>query len=119
MLSLTFIEWHSLSTIHKTLFSTHLHFKFSENSIIYLLNFFRPIELRHYRPKKIVFDETHPDYQETPCAVYGDHSVLLEGMKQAQVLTNTVLVDPELLPTSTDTLSEQELPPVQDKLVKR
>lgn len=71
-----------------------------------------------FRPKKVLFDETHPDYNESRCLTYGDHSVLLEGLKQAQVLTNTVLVNADELQINKDINVDQELP-LQDKLVKR
>lgn len=70
------------------------------------------------REKPVVFDETHPDYNEQPCLTYGDGNVLLEGLKQAQVLTNTVVLDGRTLPFTSEILPEQELP-IQDRLVRR
>jgi large subunit ribosomal protein L37 len=41
------------------------------------------------RPPKL--DETHPFWQEKQCHLYKDSNVLLEGVKQAQVLTKTLV----------------------------
>lgn len=38
-------------------------------------------------------DETHPNWHKEPCFLYGNENVLLEGLQQAQVLTNTVAVN--------------------------
>lgn len=41
-------------------------------------------------PVVIPEDETHPDWHENKCHVYGNANVLLEGVPQAQVMTKTV-----------------------------
>ncbi|XP_053658205.1 39S ribosomal protein L37, mitochondrial [Anopheles marshallii] len=41
----------------------------------------------------VAFDETHPLWQSEPAYVYGDSNVLLEGVRQAQSLLNTVVFD--------------------------
>lgn len=46
------------------------------------------------RPKPL--DENHPDYQKTPCLIYKDNNVLVQGMDQAKVLTNTVTISSSL-----------------------
>lgn len=71
-----------------------------------------------FKPVPVVADETHPDYHEEPCLTYKDHNVLLEGYRQAKILTNTVEINSEVLPLQQDVSLEQELP-LQDKLVKR
>jgi len=35
-------------------------------------------------------DSTHPSWHDDPCLVYGDHSVLVDGLEQAKVFTNSV-----------------------------
>lgn len=44
-------------------------------------------------PPEVQLDENHPLYKQEPCYVYGDRNVLLEGVRQAQVLLNTVVYD--------------------------
>lgn len=41
-------------------------------------------------------DQTHPDWKETECHVYNEKNVLLEALKQAQVLTKTVTFEDTL-----------------------
>nr|CAD7461723.1 unnamed protein product [Timema tahoe] len=40
--------------------------------------------------KPLPWDECHPLYHKQECHMYGNHSVLLKGLDQAKVLTNTV-----------------------------
>lgn len=35
-------------------------------------------------------DETHPKWKTRPCLTFKDDNVLLEGLNQAKILTNTV-----------------------------
>uniref|UniRef100_A0A182YKH1 Large ribosomal subunit protein mL37 n=1 Tax=Anopheles stephensi TaxID=30069 RepID=A0A182YKH1_ANOST len=44
-------------------------------------------------PPPVAYDETHPLWQAEPAFVYGDTNVLLEGVRQAQSLLNTVVFD--------------------------
>ncbi|XP_055524558.1 39S ribosomal protein L37, mitochondrial [Wyeomyia smithii] len=44
-------------------------------------------------PPEQKLDQSHPLYKEEPCYLYGDRNVLLEGVRQAQVLLNTVVYD--------------------------
>ncbi|XP_049285905.1 39S ribosomal protein L37, mitochondrial [Anopheles funestus] len=44
-------------------------------------------------PPPVPFNETHPLWQSEPAYVYGDTNVLLEGVRQAQSLLNTVVFD--------------------------
>ncbi|CAH1396157.1 unnamed protein product [Nezara viridula] len=76
------------------------------------------LPLKSFEPVPVVAGEAHPDYHEEPCLTYKDHNVLLEGFKQAKVLTNTVEINSDVLPLQQDVSIEQELP-LQDKLVKR
>jgi hypothetical protein len=71
-------------------------------------------------PKKVEYDSTHPDYQEIPCLTYTDGNVLLEGLDQAKVLTNTVELEPDTLPESLcRAFEESKQTPQQDELVRR
>ncbi|XP_012251357.2 39S ribosomal protein L37, mitochondrial [Athalia rosae] len=47
-------------------------------------------------PKPHPVNNSHPDWQDTPCLSYRDDNVLLEGENQAMVLTKTVLIANEL-----------------------
>ncbi|XP_055641492.1 39S ribosomal protein L37, mitochondrial [Toxorhynchites rutilus septentrionalis] len=44
-------------------------------------------------PPEVQRDENHPLYKPEECYLYGDRDVLLEGVRQAQVLLNTVVYD--------------------------
>lgn len=44
-------------------------------------------------PKEVKYDETHQYWNNEKCFMHGDSNMLLEGLRQAQVLTKTVLVD--------------------------
>lgn len=55
--------------------------------------------------KPPAFDENHPKWKARPCLTYKDDNVLLEGLSQAQVLTNTVVVG-EGLPSGVYRLPE-------------
>lgn len=44
-------------------------------------------------PPEPKWDQNHPLYQKEPCYLYGDRNVLLEGVRQAQILLNTVVYD--------------------------
>lgn len=69
-------------------------------------------------PRKVEFNENHPLYKEKLCYIYRDGSVLLEGLHQALVLTNTIQISDEL-PFKVGNLVENELLPNQNNLVKR
>ncbi|KAK5647641.1 hypothetical protein RI129_002533 [Pyrocoelia pectoralis] len=47
-------------------------------------------EIPDYIPLPVKFDNTHPNWHDRICHAYGDNDVLLEGLKQAKILTNTV-----------------------------
>ncbi len=47
-----------------------------------------------------MFDNTHPLWKEQKCHIFGDSNVLVEGLRQAQLLTKSVVVDG--LPSSVD-----------------
>ncbi|CAG2057522.1 unnamed protein product [Timema podura] len=54
--------------------------------------------------KPLPWDEFHPLYHKQECHMYGNHSVLLKGLDQAKVLTNTVELEqglPAALPRVT------------------
>ncbi|XP_064540659.1 large ribosomal subunit protein mL37-like [Drosophila montana] len=43
--------------------------------------------------KPISEDQSHPNWHSTACHLFGDNSVLLGGLPQAQVLTNTIEIN--------------------------
>lgn len=51
------------------------------------------IQVAGQLPPEVQLDENHPLYKREPCYLYGDRNVLLEGVRQAQVLLNTVVYD--------------------------
>lgn len=69
--------------------------------------------------KEIPKDENHPLYKKQPCYLYQDHSVLLEGLHQALVLTNSVQLENNVLPKQINDLIDSVQLPQQDLLVKR
>lgn len=60
---------------------------------IFLLNLFCRLEFDSLLPRPLPEDETHPNWHKDPCYLYGNENVLLEGLRQAQVLTNTVTIN--------------------------
>lgn len=65
-------------------------------------------------PKPVEHDETHPLWKPRVCLTYKDDNVLLEGLNQAKILTNTVQVQ-EGLP---ERLAFKELKKDFNSLVK-
>lgn len=57
--------------------------------------FFR-IEIVGYKPKPIPLDSTHPNWHDRILLTYKDNNVLLEGLSQAKILTNTVELKDDL-----------------------
>ncbi|XP_058839460.1 large ribosomal subunit protein mL37-like [Topomyia yanbarensis] len=51
------------------------------------------MELVGQLPPEVKRDQHHPLYKSEPCYLFSDRNVLLEGVKQAQVLLNTVVYD--------------------------
>lgn len=41
-------------------------------------------------PKPVLFDRSHPDWHDQVCHVYRDNNVLVEGLDQAKIVTNSV-----------------------------
>jgi len=70
-------------------------------------------------PRDVLRDESHPMYKQQACHVYGDSSVLLEGLAQAMALTNTVQLVADQLPPQLDPATLTIKLPNQDELVKR
>ncbi|CAB0030064.1 unnamed protein product [Trichogramma brassicae] len=71
-------------------------------------------------PKPLPRDSSHPDYKEVPCLQYGDNTLLLEGIVQAQHLTKTVLFNdalPDSVEKSTEDVSDHTNELVQ-RLIK-
>lgn len=65
----------------------------------------------------IAKDENHPDYKIRECRVLNDGNVLVEGVRQVQVLLNTVQVS-EILPDSVEK-NVAEVAPNIHELVKK
>lgn len=68
-----------------------------------------------FNPPKPKKDENHPDFKPTPCFQYGDADVLVEGLDQAKVLTNTVEVEQDL---PKQILKLKQANPVSDSIHK-
>ncbi|XP_008471108.1 uncharacterized protein LOC103508338 [Diaphorina citri] len=49
-----------------------------------------------FNPPQLRKDVNHPDFKPVPCFSFGDSNVLLEGLDQAKLLTNTVEVNDDL-----------------------
>jgi large subunit ribosomal protein L37 len=71
--------------------------------------------------KPLPLDENHPSYHERSAFMYGENSVLVEGLPQAQNLTNTVILK-QGLPDKIEEMAEENqklLPQDVDERVKR
>ncbi|KAG5882913.1 hypothetical protein JTB14_023375 [Gonioctena quinquepunctata] len=53
---------------------------------------FEKVEVIGYKNKPLPLDETHPNWHDRKLLSYKDSNVLLEGLSQAKVITNTVEV---------------------------
>lgn len=51
------------------------------------------VTFEHLLPREQPLDATHPDWHERAAYTVNDTDVLLEGLRQAQVVTRTVCVD--------------------------
>lgn len=65
-----------------------------------------------------ILNNTHPQWNDNPCYVYGDHSVLVHGLEQAKVFTNSIEPEPGL-PNILKDLYEAYKLPNQDEHVQR
>ncbi|XP_058452028.1 large ribosomal subunit protein mL37 [Malaya genurostris] len=63
------------------------------NELIKTKREFVPFEIVGQLPPKVKRDVNHPLYKSEPCYLFSDGNVLLEGVKQAQALLNTVVYD--------------------------
>ncbi|XP_070164605.1 large ribosomal subunit protein mL37 [Polyergus mexicanus] len=65
----------------------------------------------------ISVNKIHPDWKAQACLIFKDHNVLQEGLRQAQILTNTVC----LLDNSSNYIQDSllDLPEYIDDIVKR
>ncbi|XKL59581.1 hypothetical protein PGB90_000597 [Kerria lacca] len=61
------------------------------------------VETKGMRIEPFKLDNTHPYWHDKPCLIYKDNNVLIEGFKQAQVLTNSVVIE-EGLPKKYESL---------------
>ncbi|KRF99937.1 uncharacterized protein Dwil_GK27784 [Drosophila willistoni] len=67
--------------------------------------------------KPVLEDHTHPNWHSNPCHLFSDNNVLLGGIPQAQVLTNSIEIQnfPQHID---DAIKNQQLPSVLDKNVR-
>lgn len=68
-------------------------------------------------PKPILEDESHPNWHKKACSIFGDQNVLIGGLPQAQVLTNTLEINsfPRQIE---DVLINDQLPKTVDRSVQ-
>lgn len=64
-----------------------------------------------YFPTLEVFDNTHSLWKDRKCHTYNDSNVLLEGIRQAQLLTKSIAVDG--LPSNVEQIIENIKIPAQ------
>ncbi|XP_053698104.1 39S ribosomal protein L37, mitochondrial [Sabethes cyaneus] len=69
-------------------------------------------------PPEVKWDQNHPLYKQEPCYLYGDKNVLLEGVRQAQVLLNTVVYD-ELPLKIEERLEKMKIPAQLDRSMQQ
>ncbi|KAF5308151.1 hypothetical protein FQR65_LT06331 [Abscondita terminalis] len=72
-------------------------------------------EVPDYIPKPTVFDKTHPNWHERICYTYKDNNVLLEGLDQAKIITNTV----ELHDGLPSQIKLEKAPTKLDKIIRK
>lgn len=68
-----------------------------------------------FKEKPLLFDKTHPNWHDETLYSYKDNNVLLEGLKQAKVITNTV----ELKEGLPERLTEINIPDNVHEFVKK
>ncbi|XP_066595251.1 large ribosomal subunit protein mL37 [Prorops nasuta] len=64
------------------------------------------VKIEHFNPKKIPDPTEHPDWKEKIAFTYRNFNVLQEGVKQAQLLTNTIRIGENLPRKIEDLISE-------------
>ncbi|XP_019541947.3 large ribosomal subunit protein mL37 [Aedes albopictus] len=69
-------------------------------------------------PPEVQLDENHPLYKREQCYLYRDRNVLLEGVRQAQVLLNTVVYD-ELPLRVEERLDKMKIPTPLDRSMQQ
>uniref|UniRef100_A0A1A9WPS2 Large ribosomal subunit protein mL37 n=1 Tax=Glossina brevipalpis TaxID=37001 RepID=A0A1A9WPS2_9MUSC len=77
---------------------------------------FQRMEFERFIPLPQTEDETHPNWHQQKCHIYGNNNVLLEGISQAQVLTKTIEIK-ELPNNLKDAISKSQLPSHIDRNV--
>lgn len=65
---------------------------YDPNDLLFEQRKLERVEVIGYKPQPIKNDETHPNWHEKVLLTYKDNNVLLEGLNQAKLLTNTVEV---------------------------
>ncbi|CAG9768034.1 unnamed protein product [Ceutorhynchus assimilis] len=76
---------------------------------------FEKFEVVGFKDKPVPLDETHPNWHERSLLTFKDNNVLLEGLKQAKILTNTVQIE-EGLP---EKYQLQDIPKEFNRRVKK
>lgn len=66
------------------------------------------LETRGVRILPPKLDTSHPSWKETPCLVNRDHNVLIGGLDQAKIFTNSVETK-ERLPSQIESLYNPEM----------
>ena len=66
--------------------------------------FFSFKNVNFLKPQPVSQDITHPNWKDNPCLMYEDNDLLVEGLPQAQVITNTVVFE-NTLPDAVEALS--------------
>lgn len=80
-------------------------------------NFTCRVDIVGAREKPVPEDSRHPDWHPTVCNTYSDNSVLIGGLPQAQVLTNSIVI--QTFPKHIeDAIASQQLPNSVDKRVR-
>lgn len=65
------------------------------------------LETRGIRKLPPKLDSSHPNWKETPCLVNRDHNVLVGGLNQAKIFTNSVETK-EGLPSQIESLYDPD-----------
>lgn len=83
--------------------------------VLAIVFLFSRIEVIGYKDKPLPLDKTHPDWHDQKLFSYKDNNVLVEGLTQAKIITNTV----ELKEGLPDNITIPNVAKNIDKLVQR
>lgn len=81
---------------------------------IYLIIIYFRVEVIGYKDVPPPLDHTHPDWHDRALMSYKDHNVLLEGLNQAKIVTNSIEIETNL----PEKIKISELPKDVDKISK-